>query len=46
VLAVLEDTLLIMAPDGRYGWSHRVWWEKAGEEQQTYERIEGSDAAG
>jgi hypothetical protein len=42
-LAVDEDVVMVLAPDGHYGWSHRVWWEVAGIDKQEYELIGGPD---
>lgn len=36
-LAYNVDTLLVLPPNGRFGWSHRIWWEKAGVAEQEWE---------
>lgn len=38
-LALEDHVIMVLGPDGRYGWTHRLLWEKAGVDKQEWEGL-------
>jgi hypothetical protein len=38
-LALDDNVIMVLGPDGRYGWTHRLLWEVAGLDKQEWEML-------
>jgi len=36
-----KGIIMVLGPHGRFGWTHRLFWERAGEEKPEHEYADG-----
>lgn len=43
LLALIDDTMMVLLPSGKFGWTYRLLWEKAYEEKQVWEYMDDGE---